>query len=53
MEASMDVIGWRRFIQGTISKEVLVIQRECVEVGGHRMSLEGGQGVCSNPELAV
>ena len=39
--ASVDVIGWRRFMEGMVSTEVLVIQQKCVEVGGCQLSLGG------------
>ena len=31
---SMDKIGWRRYMEGMISSEALVIQAECVDLGG-------------------
>ena len=30
----MDKIGWRRYMEGMISSEALVIQAECVDLGG-------------------
>ena len=39
--ASVDIIGWKRFVEGMVSKEVLEIQWECVDVGGWGLSLEG------------
>ena len=30
---SMDKIGWRRYMEGMISSEVLAIQAECVDLG--------------------
>jgi hypothetical protein len=37
---SMDLIGWRRFMEGMISKEVLAIQRKEEDDGKSYMSLE-------------
>ena len=31
---SMDNIGWRRYMEGMISSEALVIQAECVDLYG-------------------
>ena len=37
---SMDRIGWRRFMEGMISKKVVAIQKDFVEAGGCALSLE-------------
>ena len=37
---SMDKIGWRRYMEGMISSEALVIQAECVDLGGCSLSLD-------------
>ena len=37
---SMDKIGWRRYMEGMISSEALVIQAECVDLGGFLLSLD-------------
>ena len=36
----MDKIGWRRYMEGMISSEALVIQAEFVDLGGCLLSLE-------------
>ena len=36
---SHDMIGWRRFMEGMISKEILVIQREYLDLRGIRGTL--------------
>ena len=36
----MDKIGWRRYMEGMILSEALVIQAECVDLGGCSLSLE-------------
>jgi hypothetical protein len=36
----MDVMGWRRFMEGMVSKEAVSIQAKCVDVGGCTLSLE-------------
>ena len=36
----MDKIGWRQYMEGMISSEALVIQAECVDLGGCSLSLE-------------
>ena len=40
MGASQDLIGWRRFMEGMISKEILAIQEDHVALGGCTLSLE-------------
>ena len=37
---SMDLIGWRRFMEGMVSKEIFVIQRKAEDDGKGYMSLE-------------
>lgn len=37
----MDIVGWRRFMKGTISKEVVAIQGCAVDNGRCRLSLRG------------
>ncbi len=37
---SQDVIGWRRFLEGMISKEIVVLQRQFYAVNGSRMSVD-------------
>ena len=37
---SMDVIGWRRFMEGIVSKEAVKIQLERLDVGGCTLSIE-------------
>ena len=37
---SMDKIGWRRYMEGMISSEALVIQAECVDLGGCSLLLD-------------
>ena len=37
---SMDKIGWRQYMEGMISSEVLVIQAECVDLGGCSLLLD-------------
>ena len=37
---SIDKIGWRRYTEGIISSEALVIQTECVDLGGWSLSLD-------------
>ena len=39
LAASQDLIGWRRFMEGIISKEILVIQQEYLDM----------KGTCSTP----
>ena len=36
---SMDKIGWRRYMEGRVSSEVLTIQVECVALGSYLLSL--------------
>ena len=36
----MDVIGWRRFIEGIISDDVLEVQASCVALEGCMLSLD-------------
>ena len=38
---SMDLIGWRRFMEGIVSKEAFKIQSEWVDVGGSALSIDG------------
>jgi hypothetical protein len=40
MARSMDRVGWRRFMEGMISKEVVAIQRKAPADGGGMLSLE-------------
>ncbi len=35
-----DVIGWRRFLEGMISKEIVVLQQQFYAVNGSQMSLD-------------
>jgi hypothetical protein len=35
-----DVIGWRRFLEGMISKEIVVLRQQFYAVNGSRMSLD-------------
>jgi hypothetical protein len=37
---SMDVIGWRRFMEGMISKEVVAIQRKVEDAGKCKMTVQ-------------
>ena len=37
---SMNKIGWRRYMEGMISSEALIIQVECVDLGGCSLSLD-------------
>ena len=37
---SIDMIGWRRFMEGLVSSEVLTIQADCVALGGCLLSLD-------------
>ena len=34
-----DLIGWRRFMEGMLTKEILPIQSDCVELGKCRSML--------------
>ena len=43
LEASYDLIGWRRFMEGMIFKEILVIQQEYLD-------LQGPCGTTKTPE---
>ena len=36
----MEKIGWRQYMKGMISLEALVIQAECVDLGGCSLSLD-------------
>ncbi len=40
MGPSQDKIGWRRFLEGMISKEITVMQRQFYALNGSRVSLE-------------
>ena len=40
MALSQDKIGWRRFLEGMISKEITNIQQQYYAVNGSRMSLK-------------
>jgi hypothetical protein len=40
MGRSQDEIGWRRFMEGMISKEIIPIQSDYVEMGGSAMSVD-------------
>ena len=40
MGMSQDRIGWRRFMEGMISKEIVKLQKDFVNLGGCRMSLD-------------
>ncbi len=40
MALSQDKIGWRRFLEGMISKEITNIQQQYYTVNGSRMSLK-------------
>jgi hypothetical protein len=42
MALSQDKIGWRRFFEGMISKEITNIQQQYYAVNGSRMSLKSG-----------
>jgi hypothetical protein len=37
---SQDVIGWRQFLEGMISKEIVVLQQQFCTVNGSWMSLD-------------
>ena len=37
---SMDVIGWRRFMEGMVSKEVVHIQSDWVDIGGSSLATD-------------
>ena len=39
MGSSQDRIGWRRFMEGMLSKEIIPIQEDYVEMGGSLMSI--------------
>ena len=39
MALSQDKIGWRRLLEGMISKEIAIIQRQYIAVNGSHMSL--------------
>ena len=41
MAQSQDAIGWRRFMEGMISREILPIQADYVELGECSLSLDG------------
>ena len=41
MALSQDTIGWRRFMEGMISQEILPIQADYVDLGECSLSLEG------------
>ena len=38
LEVSQDLICWRRFMEGMISKEMLVIQQEYLDLRGARVT---------------
>ena len=38
--ASQDLIGWRRFMEGVILKELVGIQQTYVELGGGTLTAE-------------
>ena len=40
MALSQDKIGWRRLLEGMISKEITIIQRQYIAVNRSRMSLD-------------
>ena len=40
MGRSQDKIGWRRFMEGMISKEIIPIQADYVEIGACKLTLE-------------
>ncbi len=40
MTRSQDKIGWQRFIEGMLSKEIVLLQRECTAVYGIKLSLQ-------------
>ena len=40
MALSQDKIGWRRLLEGMISTEIAIIQRQYIAVNGSRMSLD-------------
>jgi hypothetical protein len=45
----MDLIGWRRFMEGMVSKEIFAIQRKAEDDGRSYMSLENwGAGLVTN-----
>ena len=47
---SMDKIVWRRCMEGMISSEALVIQAECVDLGGCSLSLDNwAKGLAIKP----
>ena len=35
-----DAIGWRRFMEGMISKEIIPIQSDYVEMGGSTLTID-------------
>ena len=41
MVISQDKIGWRRFMEGVISKEFIPVQADYVEVGACSVTLKG------------
>ncbi len=40
MGISQDKIGWRRFLEGMISKEITVVQKQFYALNGSRVSME-------------
>ena len=40
MGKSMDVIGWRRFMEGMVSEEVVQIQSDWVDLGGSSLTTD-------------
>ena len=40
MGVSQDYIGWRRFMEGMISKETVKLQKDCVDLGGCSVLLD-------------
>jgi hypothetical protein len=40
MGRSQDMIGWRRFMEGMISKEILPLQGEHIEAGGCNLTID-------------
>ena len=50
----MDKIGWKRYMEGMILSEALVIQAECVDLGGCSLSLDNwAKGLaCVHKQLA-
>ena len=40
MGKSMDVIGWRRFMEGMVSKEAVQIQSDWVDIGGSSLTTD-------------